>query len=88
MYSNENDSVTVSDASAEPLLTETEERFVMFPIKDESIWAMYKKQVECFWRAEEVDLSKDLACWETLSGDEKNFIKVIRFTKNDNFDKT
>ena len=61
----------------EPLLSETEERFVMFPIKDEAVWAMYKKQVECFWRAEEVDLSKDLASWETLTGDEKNFIKVI-----------
>jgi ribonucleoside-diphosphate reductase subunit M2 len=63
--------------AAEPLLTETEERFVMFPIKDEAVWAMYKKQVECFWRAEEVDLSKDLASWDTLTGDEKNFIKVI-----------
>jgi ribonucleoside-diphosphate reductase subunit M2 len=62
---------------AEPLLTETEDRFVMFPIKDESIWHMYKKQVECFWRAEEVDLSKDLASWALLSTDEKNFIKAI-----------
>lgn len=63
--------------AVEPLLTETEERFVMFPIKDEAVWAMYKKQVECFWRAEEVDLSKDLASWDTLTGDEKNFIKAI-----------
>ena len=61
----------------EPLLTETEDRFVMFPIKDESIWAMYKKQVECFWRAEEVDLSKDLTSWATLTSDEQNFIKAI-----------
>ena len=61
----------------EPLLTETEDRFVMFPIKDESIWAMYKKQVECFWRAEEVDLSKDLSSWALLNSDEQNFIKAI-----------
>jgi ribonucleoside-diphosphate reductase subunit M2 len=61
----------------EPLLTETEERFVMFPIKDEAIWLMYKKQVECFWRAEEVDLSKDLTSWATLTYDEKKFIKAI-----------
>ena len=60
-----------------PLLTESEDRFVMFPIQDNSIWQMYKKQVECFWRAEEVDLSKDLLSWATLSSDEKNFIKVI-----------
>lgn len=49
----------------------------MFPIKDEHIWLMYKKQVECFWRAEEVDLSKDLTSWATLTNDEKNFIKTI-----------
>lgn len=61
----------------EPLLNETEERFVMFPIKDESIWLMYKKQVECFWRAEEVDLSKDINSWLTLTNDERNFIKSI-----------
>ena len=54
-------STSLNLATQEPLLKETEERFVMFPLKDESIWAMYKKQVECFWRAEEVDLSKDLA---------------------------
>ena len=67
----------ISQKNSEPLLTETEDRFVMFPIQDESIWAMYKKQVDCFWRAEEVDLSKDLASWETLSYEEKNFIKAI-----------
>ena len=79
---SENDEYVTANANdnakqIEPLLTETEERFVMFPIHDESIWAMYKKQVECFWRAEEVDLSKDLSSWETLSNDEQNFIKAI-----------
>ena len=67
----------MSKVSTEPLLTEDDNRFVMFPIKDESIWKMYKKQVDCFWRAEEVDLSKDMASWETLSDDEKFFIKMI-----------
>ena len=61
----------------EPLLTEDENRFVMFPIQDQSIWAMYKKQIDCFWRVEEVDLSKDLISWNTLNGDEKFFIKMI-----------
>ena len=61
----------------DPLLIEDDKRFVMFPIKDESIWKMYKKQVECFWRAEEVDLSKDMASWKTLSEDEQYFIKMI-----------
>jgi len=61
----------------DPLLTEDENRFVMFPIQHDDIWAMYKKQVECFWRAEEVDLSKDLMSWETLNDEEKYFIKMI-----------
>tara|TARA_Y100000389_G_scaffold144831_1_gene143248 strand:+ start:12303 stop:13280 length:978 start_codon:yes stop_codon:yes gene_type:complete len=61
----------------EPLLTEDDNRFVMFPIKDDAIWKMYKKQMDCFWRAEEIDLSKDLVHWEKLSADEKYFIKMV-----------
>lgn len=67
----------MSKQQNEPLLVEDESRYVMFPIQDQSIWDMYKKQVDCFWRAEEIDLSKDLASWETLSDDEKYFIKMI-----------
>jgi ribonucleotide reductase beta subunit family protein with ferritin-like domain len=61
----------------ETLLIPDDNRFVMFPIKDDSIWKMYKKQVDCFWRAEEIDLTKDLAHWNTLSHDEKYFISMI-----------
>lgn len=61
----------------EPLLTEDVNRFVMFPIEHQDIWEMYKKQVDCFWRAEEVDLTKDMASWETLTSDEKYFIKMV-----------
>lgn len=38
---------------------------------------MYKKQVDCFWRAEEIDLSKDLNHWDTLCDNEKYFISMI-----------
>jgi ribonucleoside-diphosphate reductase subunit M2 len=38
---------------------------------------MYKKQVDCFWRAEEIDLSKDLTHWESLNADEKHFVSMI-----------
>lgn len=61
----------------EPLLTPDDNRFVMFPIKHDDIWQMYQKQVDCFWRPEEIDLSKDLASWETLNDDEKHFISLI-----------
>ena len=67
----------MSKIANEPLLTPDDNRFVMFPIKHDDIWKMYKKQVDCFWRAEELDLSKDLAHWDGLSSDEKHFIKMI-----------
>ena len=61
----------------EPLLTEDPHRYVMFPIKDQSIYDMYKKQIDSFWRVEEVDLTKDLDHWEKLDEDEKYFISMI-----------
>ena len=67
----------MSKTVEEPLLTEDQDRYVMFPIKDHDIWSMYKRQVDCFWRAEEIDLSKDMASWKTLTENEKYFIKMI-----------
>ena len=64
-------------AFVEPILKPDDSRFVMFPIKHNDIWEMYKKQVDCFWRAEEIDLSKDLNDWKTLTSDEQHFIKMI-----------
>jgi ribonucleotide reductase beta subunit family protein with ferritin-like domain len=49
----------------------------MFPIKDESIWKLYKKQVDCFWRAEEIDLSKDTKDWNNMTENEQYYIKMI-----------
>jgi ribonucleotide reductase beta subunit family protein with ferritin-like domain len=49
----------------------------MFPIKDQDIWKMYKKAEDLFWRAEEIDLSKDNKDWDTLNDDEKHFISMI-----------
>lgn len=67
----------MSKTVQEPLLQEDENRYVMFPIQDQTVWEMYKKQVDCFWRAEEVDLSKDYLHWQTLNDDEKHFISMI-----------
>ena len=67
----------MSKSSIEPLLQEDPNRYVMFPIKDKDIWKMYKKQEDLFWRAEEIDLSKDSKDWETLTDDEKHFISMI-----------
>jgi len=59
------------------ILKEDINRYVMFPIKHNDIWSMYKKQVDCFWRAEEIDLSKDYKDWKNLTKDEKYFISMI-----------
>lgn len=67
----------MSKTTTEPLLHEDENRYVMFPIQDNSVWQMYKKQVDCFWRAEEIDLSKDYKDWETLNDNEKYFISMV-----------
>lgn len=61
----------------EPLLETTDERYVMFPLQYADVWELYKKQVDCFWRAEEVDLSKDLNDWAKLNADEKKFISMV-----------
>ena len=67
----------MSKIQSEPLLAPDDNRFVTFPIKYNDIWDMYKKQVDCFWRAEEIDLTKDLTYWETLEPGEKHFVSMI-----------
>ena len=69
--------IKMSKALVEPLLSEDTSRYVMFPVSDQTIWKLYKKQVDCFWRPEEIDTSKDLTQWETLTTDEQFFIKMI-----------
>jgi len=72
------ESLTVMPNIIEPLLTQNDSRYVMFPIKDDTIWKMYKKQVDCFWRAEEIDFSKDLVDWNhKLNNDERYFISMV-----------
>jgi ribonucleoside-diphosphate reductase subunit M2 len=67
----------MSKTITEPLLTPDVSRFVMFPIRYDDIWQMYNKQIDCFWRAEEIDLSKDYSHWVGLSKDEQHFISMI-----------
>ena len=33
--------------------------------------------MDCFWRAEEIDFSKDMTHWKTLTEKEQYFIKMI-----------
>ena len=62
----------------EPILEENPGRFVLFPIEHNDIWAFYKKMEACFWTAEEIDLSQDLADWNNkLNDNERHFIKHV-----------
>jgi ribonucleoside-diphosphate reductase subunit M2 len=61
----------------EILLSPENNRLVTFPIKYNEIWQSYKKAVASFWTPEEIDLSKDMNHWESLTFNEKYFIKNI-----------
>lgn len=62
----------------EALLKENARRFVLFPIKYNEIWQMYKKAEASFWTAEEIDLSKDMGDWNTkLNENERFFVSRI-----------
>lgn len=62
----------------EPILQENKDRFVLFPIKHNHIWEMYKKAEASFWTAEEIDLSSDANDWANkLNDDERHFIKHV-----------
>ena len=77
IFSEEKKTIPYKVPKEEPLLKQSVDRYVMFPIQDDTVWKMYKKQIDCFWRAEEVDLSKDLMDWEKLNSDEKYFISMV-----------
>lgn len=62
----------------EPLLTPNPKRFVLFPIKYQAIWKMYKQAEASFWKAEEMDLTQDLTDWNRkLNDGERHFIKHV-----------
>lgn len=62
----------------EPILEANNNRFVLFPIQHDDIWAFYKRAEASFWTAEEIDLAPDLIDWDTkLNDNERHFIKHV-----------
>jgi ribonucleoside-diphosphate reductase beta chain len=62
----------------EHILTENKNRFVLFPLKYNDIWEMYKTAEHSFWTAEEIDLAQDLTDWnDRLNDDERHYIKNV-----------
>ena len=69
--------MTLTNDFTEPILKENKDRFVVFPIKYNDIWKMYKKAQASFWTTEEIDLSQDIEDWSKLNDKEKHFIKHV-----------
>lgn len=63
--------------TSEKLLKDNPHRFTLFPIQYYDIWNMYKNASASFWRAEEIDFSKDYDDYCKLTSGEKHFIKNI-----------
>ena len=61
----------------EPILTPDPARFVLFPIKYHKVWEFYKKHVASFWTADEISFSEDTRHFESLTDDERFFIKHV-----------
>ena len=51
--------------------------FSIFPIKNNNIWSLYKKQIQAFWTIEEIDFSADYQDFIKLDEDKKHAIKMI-----------
>jgi ribonucleotide reductase beta subunit family protein with ferritin-like domain len=66
-----------SREAEEPMLTPNPHRYVLFPIQHDDLWRKYKEHVSVFWRPEEIDLSKDMTHWATLTANEQHFIKRV-----------
>lgn len=62
----------------EKILMDNPGRFVLFPIKHDDLWRLFKQQEACFWTAEEIDLGQDVYDWENkLNADEQHFVKHV-----------
>lgn len=61
----------------EPLLSDENRRFTLYPILEPELWRLYQTQLSCFWKAQEIDFSKDYSDFESLNTDEQHYIKRV-----------
>lgn len=61
----------------EPILDPKNSRLTVYPITYPTIWESYQKQLASFWKAQEIDFSKDYDDFLTLSENEQHFVKMI-----------
>jgi ribonucleoside-diphosphate reductase subunit M2 len=69
------DDFNSADIINEPILSEENNRYTIFPIKYATIWENYLLQKKAHWTVDEIDFSKDLHDWENkLSNSDRIFI--------------
>ena len=52
-------------------------KYTIYPIQYPKIWEHYKIAQQCFWTAEEIDLSSDILHWKQLRPEEQSFLKNV-----------
>jgi ribonucleoside-diphosphate reductase subunit M2 len=63
--------------SSEPILQESDDRFLMHPIQYSDLWNLFNKQRKTFWSESEVSLKNDVEQFSALEENEQFFIKRI-----------
>jgi ribonucleotide reductase beta subunit family protein with ferritin-like domain len=61
----------------EELLLPNKNRYVIFPTKRVDVFQLYEISIDCFWKTEVIDLSRDKSDWDDLSKNEQHFIKTV-----------
>jgi ribonucleotide reductase beta subunit family protein with ferritin-like domain len=61
----------------EPILNPENARFTIYPIQYPGIWDLYMQQLSAFWKAQEIDFSRDRHDFEELNEGEQHFIKRV-----------
>lgn len=61
----------------EPILNPANKRYTIYPIQYKTIWDSYQRQLASFWKAQEIDFSKDYDDFLELSEGEQHFVKHI-----------
>ena len=58
----------------EPILSESSEKYSVFPIEYPTIWKLYRIQLENNWIVEDVDLSQDMNDWSKLPDADRRYL--------------
>lgn len=69
--------LTDDELDAEPMLRPNPLRFVVLPVQHPDLWEMYNKAVRSRWLAPEIDFSSVNNVWDSLSAQERYFVKHV-----------